>query len=106
MVIERNGEKYACRQCIRGHRVKKCQHVDRPLVLVQKRGRQISQCNHCRHLRVTKRSHVKCTCAVAASPNPLNGCLCEMIHNCTCVASHLQDTSDSPSPIPESPSTL
>ncbi|KAI8136707.1 hypothetical protein BJV82DRAFT_476515, partial [Fennellomyces sp. T-0311] len=50
--------------CIRGHRVKSCQHDDRELIAVPKRGRQVSQCQHCRHLRVTKKSHVKCTCAV------------------------------------------
>ncbi|KAI9253768.1 hypothetical protein BDA99DRAFT_443190 [Phascolomyces articulosus] len=53
------------RSCIRGHRVKDCQHVDRELIPVQKRGRQVSQCNHCRHLRVTRKSHVKCTCAIS-----------------------------------------
>ncbi|KAI9306112.1 hypothetical protein BJ944DRAFT_160482, partial [Cunninghamella echinulata] len=51
--------------CIRGHRVKKCQHFDRELIPVQKRGRQVSQCNHCRTLRNTSGSHVKCTCAIA-----------------------------------------
>lgn len=52
--------------CIRGHRVKKCQHKDRQLFPVLKRGRQISQCTHCRDLRKTKQSHVKCTCAVSS----------------------------------------
>lgn len=55
--------------CIRGHRVKKCQHFDRELVPVQKRGRQVSQCNHCRILRTTSGSHVKCTCAIATGKN-------------------------------------
>ncbi|KAI8973780.1 hypothetical protein BDF20DRAFT_791876, partial [Mycotypha africana] len=49
--------------CIRGHRVKKCDHKDRPLIAIVKRGRQVSQCNHCRVLRKTNGSHVKCTCA-------------------------------------------
>ncbi|KAL2689045.1 hypothetical protein Neosp_003096 [[Neocosmospora] mangrovei] len=33
-----NGEKYACESCIRGHRVAQCQHTDRPLQHVGKKG--------------------------------------------------------------------
>ncbi|GAA5811859.1 hypothetical protein MFLAVUS_005305 [Mucor flavus] len=89
--------------CIRGHRVKKCNHKDRPMIPLVKRGRQVSQCNHCRDLRLTNQSHVKCTCAIASTPNPINGCLCEVLLTCTCVASHLQDVQEdggaySPSP--------
>ncbi|KAF1805140.1 copper fist DNA-binding transcription factor [Mucor lusitanicus] len=94
MVILINGEKYACASCIRGHRVKKCNHNDRQLVPIVKRGRQISQCNHCRDLRKTNGTHVKCTCAIASTPNPINGCLCEVINSCSCVASHLQEVRD------------
>lgn len=72
----------------------------------------MSQCNHCRDLRITNKSHVKCTCAIASgtynaclkarcihlifllAPNPINGCLCEVILSCTCVASHLQDVKE------------
>ncbi|GMF63383.1 unnamed protein product [[Candida] boidinii] len=36
------GEKYACEQCIRGHRSSTCQHIKRPLVLVRSRGRPIN----------------------------------------------------------------
>ncbi|KAI8079766.1 copper fist DNA binding domain-containing protein [Halteromyces radiatus] len=64
MAIEKEGVKYACISCIRGHRVKKCQHLDRKLIPVLKRGRQVSQCTHCRDLR-SSGSHVKCTCAIA-----------------------------------------
>ncbi|CAO0798890.1 unnamed protein product [Mucor circinelloides] len=94
MVILINGEKYACASCIRGHRVKKCNHNDRQLVPIVKRGRQVSQCNHCRDLRKTNGTHVKCTCAIASTPNPINGCLCEVINSCSCVASHLQEVRD------------
>ncbi|KAI8342619.1 copper fist DNA binding domain-containing protein [Chlamydoabsidia padenii] len=91
MVIVKDGVKHACLQCIRGHRVKKCNHQDRPLIPLLKRGRQVTQCSHCRNLR-SSGSHVKCTCATSTVPNPLNGCLCEVIKTCTCVARHLQDT--------------
>lgn len=33
------GEKYACLSCIRGHRSSSCDHRDRPLIQVRKRGR-------------------------------------------------------------------
>ncbi|KAI7901311.1 copper fist DNA binding domain-containing protein [Cokeromyces recurvatus] len=91
MAIIINNVKYACGSCIRGHRVKKCNHNDRKLIQIVKRGRQVSQCNHCRDLRKTNRTHVKCTCAIARTPNPINGCLCEVIKSCSCVASHLQE---------------
>ncbi|ORY94870.1 copper fist DNA binding domain-domain-containing protein [Syncephalastrum racemosum] len=93
MAIVKDGIKYACAACIRGHRVQKCQHFDRELIPLQKRGRQISQCQHCRTLRSTHRSHVKCTCAAEPAPNPITGCFCEVVHTCSCVAGHLQDTS-------------
>lgn len=106
--------------------MKKCNHHDRPLVSIVKRGRQISQCNHCRDLRKTNQSHVKCTCAIASgkfsalpeinrentanirsilAPNPINGCLCEVILTCTCVAGHLQDMQEDGSSISSSPAS-
>ncbi|RKP09486.1 copper fist DNA binding domain-containing protein, partial [Thamnocephalis sphaerospora] len=60
--IVRNGEKYACATCIKGHRVSSCKHADRPLLLVRKRGRPSTQCEHCRELRVERQLHVKCIC--------------------------------------------
>ncbi|KAI7894402.1 copper fist DNA binding domain-containing protein [Mucor mucedo] len=106
MVFLINGVKHACAACIRGHRVKKCNHTDRPMIPLVKRGRQVSQCTHCRDLRQTNKSHVKCTCAIASSPNPINGCLCEVLLTCTCVAAHLQDVQeDGSSAYSSSPST-
>ncbi|KAI5302806.1 hypothetical protein KEM56_000336 [Ascosphaera pollenicola] len=52
-----NGEKWACNACIRGHRVSSCSHHDRPLSHVNKKGRPVSQCQHCRGLRRSKSSH-------------------------------------------------
>lgn len=37
-----DGEKYACEQCIRGHRSSICKHIRRPLVLVRARGRPLT----------------------------------------------------------------
>ncbi|KAK3316424.1 hypothetical protein B0H66DRAFT_499806 [Apodospora peruviana] len=60
MLIE--GEKWACEACVRGHRVSNCQHHDRPLQHINKKGRPVSQCHHCRAMRKSRASHVKCDC--------------------------------------------
>jgi hypothetical protein len=78
------GGKYACDACIRGHRVSACKHrgrfliqtvdvemldlytdlsyTDRPLTHINKKGRPVSQCPHCRGLRKTRATHVECEC--------------------------------------------
>lgn len=48
--------------CIRGHRSSRCTHSDRPLFEIRKKGRPITQCNHCRDLRKVKQVHVRCGC--------------------------------------------
>ncbi|KAI0369962.1 hypothetical protein BV20DRAFT_967322 [Pilatotrama ljubarskyi] len=57
-----NDKKFACESCIKGHRSSNCQHTDRPLFEIKKKGRPVSQCERCRELRKTKRMHSKCTC--------------------------------------------
>lgn len=52
----------ACEACIRGHRVSGCNHHDRKLLPIAKKGRPVSQCNHCRHMRKSRSAHVKCDC--------------------------------------------
>lgn len=48
--------------CIKGHRSSACKHTDRPLFEIKKKGRPVTQCEHCRELRKTKQVHVKCSC--------------------------------------------
>ncbi|CDO74799.1 hypothetical protein BN946_scf185001.g47 [Trametes cinnabarina] len=60
-----NEKKFACESCIKGHRSSNCQHTDRPLFEIKKKGRPVSQCQKCRELRKTKRMHSRCTCAPA-----------------------------------------
>ncbi|TEB26794.1 copper-fist-domain-containing protein [Coprinellus micaceus] len=55
-------KKYACETCIKGHRSSSCKHFDRPLFEIKKKGRPVTQCEHCRELRKTKQVHVKCIC--------------------------------------------
>jgi hypothetical protein len=42
--------------------VSNCNHTDRPLTHINKKGRPVSQCPHCRGLRKARSSHVKCEC--------------------------------------------
>ncbi|KAH9891290.1 hypothetical protein C8Q73DRAFT_703599 [Cubamyces lactineus] len=62
-----NEKKFACESCIKGHRSSNCQHTDRPLFEIKKKGRPVSQCEKCRELRKTKRMHSKCTCSAVPS---------------------------------------
>ncbi|KAI7903775.1 uncharacterized protein BX663DRAFT_406302, partial [Cokeromyces recurvatus] len=49
--------------CIfQGHRTSYCDHRDRILFIVNKKGRPLTQCKECRELRISKRIHKKCLC--------------------------------------------
>ncbi|KAF4122707.1 Copper-fist [Geosmithia morbida] len=65
MIID--GEKWACEACVRGHRVSNCQHSERPLQHINKKGRPVSQCSHCRAMRKSRSSHIKCDCGEKTS---------------------------------------
>ncbi|KAI1327419.1 hypothetical protein F5Y16DRAFT_196529 [Xylariaceae sp. FL0255] len=106
-----DGEKYACEACVRGHRVSNCQHSDRPLQHINKKGRPVSQCHHCRSMRKSRSSHVKCDCGerthkCAHLQPALEGhretCCCNHGGRCTC--SHKKETSLEPVPESESES--
>ncbi|PON30537.1 hypothetical protein TGAM01_v200977 [Trichoderma gamsii] len=62
-----DGEKYACEACVRGHRVSNCQHANRPLQHINKKGRPVSQCAHCRSMRKSRSAHIKCDCGEKTS---------------------------------------
>ncbi|GJN93810.1 hypothetical protein Rhopal_006868-T1 [Rhodotorula paludigena] len=59
MIID--GVKFACEQCVRGHRQAGCNHVDRPLREIAKRGRPITACSKCRELRKASNTHRTCS---------------------------------------------
>ncbi|KDQ57224.1 hypothetical protein JAAARDRAFT_288915 [Jaapia argillacea MUCL 33604] len=61
-MVSVEGKKYSCETCIKGHRASSCKHHDRPLFEIKKKGRPVTQCEHCRELRKTKQIHVKCLC--------------------------------------------
>ncbi|KAJ3890118.1 hypothetical protein GG344DRAFT_50218, partial [Lentinula edodes] len=63
--------------CIKGHRSSACKHTDRPLYEIKKKGRPVTQCEHCRELRKTKQVHVKCIChkeETVAGGDQASGC--------------------------------
>ncbi|KAG8984280.1 hypothetical protein FRB94_006192 [Tulasnella sp. JGI-2019a] len=57
-----NDQKFACANCIQGHRSSSCGHTDRPLYEIKKKGRPVSQCERCRERRKIRKLHVKCIC--------------------------------------------
>ncbi|KAI7900886.1 copper fist DNA binding domain-containing protein [Cokeromyces recurvatus] len=59
-----NGQKWSCETCIKGHRASHCQHEDRQLILIKKKGRPSTQCNRCKELRTVRQLHVKCECGI------------------------------------------
>lgn len=63
MVVREDGTKWACSSCLKGHRVSGCTHTDRELTLVPKKGRPVTQCQHCRLERKKRSAHVKCDCS-------------------------------------------
>ncbi|KAK7428342.1 hypothetical protein QQZ08_005099 [Neonectria magnoliae] len=91
MIID--GEKFACEACVRGHRVSNCQHSDRPLQHINKKGRPVSQCAHCRAMRKSRAAHIKCDCGEKTSKcahlqPTVDGhketCCCNHGGRCTC----------------------
>ncbi|KAF9579803.1 hypothetical protein BGW38_003791, partial [Lunasporangiospora selenospora] len=48
--------------CIKGHRSTTCNHGERPLHEIKKKGRPSTQCPHCKELRKARQVHVRCIC--------------------------------------------
>ncbi|ORE05525.1 copper-fist-domain-containing protein [Rhizopus microsporus var. microsporus] len=57
-----NGQKWSCETCIKGHRASSCEHTDRQLILIKKKGRPATQCLKCRELRIVRQLHRRCEC--------------------------------------------
>ncbi|KAG9228820.1 hypothetical protein BJ875DRAFT_223174 [Amylocarpus encephaloides] len=108
------GEKFACEACVRGHRVSNCQHGDRPLQHINKKGRPATQCTHCRSLRKSRASHVRCECggekahgkgACTSDGDSPDTCCCSHGARCTCALKkeHLDPVLESDSDEPPQP---
>ncbi|KAI9276035.1 copper fist DNA binding domain-containing protein [Sporodiniella umbellata] len=76
-----NGIKFACSTCVKGHRSSTCRHSERPLIEIRKKGRPISQCDHCRDLRKRKQIHAKCTCVNKCKPPLTTITLADFAHS-------------------------
>ncbi|KAG2200949.1 copper fist DNA binding domain-containing protein [Mucor mucedo] len=61
--------KYACQKCIKGHRSSRCDHTERNLMMVRRKGRPISQCDACREQRIKRQIHQKCVCKAYDKPS-------------------------------------
>ena len=61
-IAQSTDSRFFSETCIKGHRSSSCKHFDRPLFEIKKKGRPVTQCEHCRELRKTKQIHVKCIC--------------------------------------------
>lgn len=44
-----------------------CLAADRPLQHINKKGRPVSQCQHCRSMRKSRSAHIKCDCGEKTS---------------------------------------
>ncbi|KTW30507.1 uncharacterized protein T551_01790 [Pneumocystis jirovecii RU7] len=57
-----NNIKYACSSCIRGHRSSLCDHKDRQLFEIKRKGRPVSQCLSTLSTRIKRPFRTKCFC--------------------------------------------
>ncbi|EMR08215.1 hypothetical protein PNEG_03384 [Pneumocystis murina B123] len=57
-----NDIKYACSSCIRGHRSSLCDHENRQLFEIKRKGRPVSQCVQMPSERTKKTSRTRCVC--------------------------------------------
>jgi hypothetical protein len=63
--------KVSSASCIRGHRSQRCEHHDRPLLKLRRKGRPTaSQCDRCSDLRKALGVHARCICEPDASEAP------------------------------------
>lgn len=82
-MIIRNGIKYACAPCIKGHRVASCNHTDRPLEEIKRKGRPSTACFHCKELRMVRNVNPSGSCQ-CRKDNALNSCGCTNGEPCKC----------------------
>ncbi|KAF9387011.1 hypothetical protein CPB97_003069 [Podila verticillata] len=78
-----NGQKFACAACIKGHRSTSCNHGDRPLHEIKKKGRPMTQCSHCKDLRKAKQVKVNCACG-RDEGGSVSNCGCQDGLPCSC----------------------
>ncbi|CAH7672419.1 copper fist DNA binding domain-containing protein, partial [Phakopsora pachyrhizi] len=55
-------KKFACQACVKGHKSSSCNHTNRKLTKISKKGRPPTQCIRFRELRRTNKIHSMCMC--------------------------------------------
>lgn len=82
MIIKGN-IKYACETCIKGHRVATCNHSDRPLIEIKRKGRPSTACFHCKELRMVRNVNPSGSCK-CHSKKATSTCGCLDGNPCKC----------------------
>lgn len=84
-MINQDKKKYACQQCIKGHRSSHCRHTERPMIEIRNKGRPRSQCPHCSTARKRASCHTRCKCGeTRADQAPSCQCKCHNGEECIC----------------------
>ena len=101
MIIDpADGVKYACRKCIRGHRVSKCNHVNDELFVIKAKGRPSTHCDHCKQNRKRRNVHSRCVCGTnPAGITKKSSCQCDSTKVCVCISRAKSDTSKLENPL-------
>lgn len=68
-----NDVKYACQRCIRGHRVSRCSHLDKNLIMVKRKGRPAVQKLSGNKVEPPSKSPT-CTCGALEPELHIKGC--------------------------------
>lgn len=66
-----NDVKYACQRCIRGHRVSRCSHLDKTLIMVKRKGRPTMQKSGTSKNASQGKRNDPCTCGGSHGPLPV-----------------------------------
>ena len=82
-MIIKNNIKYACEPCIKGHRVASCDHSDRPLIEIKRKGRPSTACFHCKELRLVRNVNPSGSCK-CHSKKAESTCGCSEGKPCKC----------------------
>ncbi|SMN18538.1 similar to Saccharomyces cerevisiae YGL166W CUP2 Copper-binding transcription factor [Maudiozyma saulgeensis] len=82
-MIIKNNIKYACEPCIKGHKVAGCDHSDRPLIQVKRKGRPSTACFHCKELRMVRNVNPSGSCK-CHSKKATSSCGCTEGNPCKC----------------------
>lgn len=102
-MIIKNNIKYACEPCIKGHKVASCNHADRPLVQIKRKGRPSTACFHCKELRMVRNVNPSGSCK-CNSKKATSTCGCTHGNPCKCHTRRKRGQNKAPNAVENSPS--